>query len=192
MHLIPTDITAGVSGRTYGWTSLSMQSMWTEACWSADWDPLAVINSRGSWEWYTKSSGINILQTKSWALAVSAIHAISADALRCWDGMCPGRAFRSERMQWRQPISLSHAKLHLQGFPCNSRKTADCNICAASTASLSRDSIVSLRLRSSFAMQTGLWVLCLAWHGFKLQSCSMGTSKISTLPPHEKVRLGWV
>ena len=33
------------------------------------------------------SSGIILLQTKSCALPVSAIHAISADALRCWDGM---------------------------------------------------------------------------------------------------------
>ena len=102
----------------------------------------------------------------------------------------PGMAFRSERMQWRQPISLSHAKLHLQCFPCNSRKTADCNICAASMASLSRASIVSLRKRSSFVMQTGLRVLCLAWHGFKLQSCSMETSNVSTLSPNETVRLG--
>ena len=136
------------------------------------------------------SSGIILLQTKSCALPVSAIHAISADALRCWDGICPGRAFRSERMQWRQPISLSHSKLHLQSLPCNSRKTADCNICAASIASLSRASIVSLRVRSSLVMRTGLKVRCLAWHGCKLQFCSMGTSKISSLPPNETVRLG--
>ena len=32
--------------------------------------------------------------------------------------MCPGRAFRSDRTQWRQPISLSHLKLHLQCLPC--------------------------------------------------------------------------
>ena len=104
--------------------------------------------------------------------------------------MCPGNAFRSERMQWRQPISLSHSKLHLQSLPCNSRKTADCNICAASIASLSRASIVSLRVRSSLVMRTGLNVRCLAWHGYKLQFCSMGTSKISSLPPNETVRFG--
>ena len=33
------------------------------------------------------SSGIILLQTKSWALPVSAIDAISADALRCWQGI---------------------------------------------------------------------------------------------------------
>ena len=34
--------------------------------------------------------------------------------------MCPGRAFTSDRTQWRQPISLSHLKLHLQCLPCYS------------------------------------------------------------------------
>ena len=86
-------------------------------------------------------------------------------------------------MQWRQPISLSHLKLHLQGFPCNSLKTADCNICAASMASLSRASMVSLRERSPFVMQIGLCGM--AW----IQITIMLNGNFKAFP-NETMRLG--